>query len=144
MLLITAMPILSTGVRDKAAVSSLVPALLHPTANSVLALLELALLLEEVAVHVLLILDLTTVSGSTLSKTTIVTMLMLIPMLDFPLSKVLEDLLVPSALLVPLTPRVLDLKPLSASSILAVDQVAVLNLPSALEESPLSAARRVL
>jgi hypothetical protein len=100
MLLITAMPILSTGVRDKVAVSSLVPALPHPTANSVPVLLEIVLLLEEVAVHVLRILDLTTVSGSTLSKTTIVTMLMLIPMLDFPLSKALEDLLVPSALLV--------------------------------------------
>jgi hypothetical protein len=39
---------------------------------------------------------------------------------------------------------VLDLKPPSASSILAVDQVAALNLLSALEASPLSAARRVL
>jgi len=74
----------------------------------------------------------------------IVTILEPLHTLDFPVSKVSVELLVPSASLVPLTPRALDLKPLSASSTLAVDLVAALSLPSVSAASLLSAARRVM
>jgi len=67
----------------------------------------------------------------------------LLHMLDFPPSKVLEDLLVPSVSLVLLTLGVLDLKPLSASSILAVDLEVAPSLPSVLVASLLSAAGRI-
>jgi len=142
--LTTAMLILSSLVKVKAVGSSLVPALLLLIATSAPVLPELALELEEVVVHVLLMLDLTTASLSILSKTMIVTIPQPLLMLDFPVSKASEDLLVLSASLVLLTPRLLAPKPLTASSQHAVDLEAVLNLPSALEASQLSAARRVM
>jgi len=143
-LLITVMLILSTGVRDKVAVSSLVPALLPSTPNSAPVLPELVLIPEEVVVLAPLTADLTTASGSTLTTTMIVTILMLITTLDFPVSKPSEDLLVPSVSLVPSTPRRLVLLPLSASSTLAVDLAAALSLPSMLVASLLFAPRRVM
>jgi len=142
--LTTAMLIPSSGVKAKDVISSLVPALLLLTANSAPAPPELALELEEVVVHVPLMLDPTTASGSILSKTMIVTTPQPLLMLDFLVSKVSEDLLVPSASLVPSTPRVLDPKPLTASSQHAVDLEAVPSLPLALEASQLSAARLVV
>jgi len=135
--------ILSSGERDKDVVSLPVHALLPASASSAPVLLEVVLTLVVVVVTVLLILDLTTVSGSTPVIVTIVitTMVTLTP--DFPLSKVSEDLLNLSASLVPLTPRALDLKPVSASSTLAVDQAAVLSLPLMSVVSPLPVTPRV-
>jgi hypothetical protein len=138
------MPILSTGVRDKVATSSLVAAL-HPlSVNSALVLLEAVSKPDKVVVHAPLIVDLTTASGSTLAETMTVTMKMLTHMPDFLLFKVLVDLLVLSVSLVPLTPRALDLKPLSASSTLAVDLAPALNLPLTSMVRLLSAVRRVM
>jgi len=135
--------ILSSGERDKDVVSLPVHALLPASASSAPVLLEVVLTPVVVVVTVLLILDLTTVSGSTPVIVTIVitTMVTLTP--DFPLSKVSEDLLNLSASLVPLTPRALDLKPVSASSTLAVDQAAVLSLPLMSVVSPLPVTPRV-
>jgi len=119
------MPILTSGVKAKVVLSSLVLALPPSLANSALVPLELALRPEEVVVHAVLILDQITASGFTLLKVMIAIMLMLIPMLDSPVSKALVDLLSLNASREPLTPRVPALKPLSASSILAVEAVAV-------------------
>jgi len=127
MLLTTATLILSTGVRDKVAVSSLVPALLPLTTSSALVLLEAVFRLDKVVVHAPLILDLTTASGSIPVPATTVTMKMPTLMLDSPVSKTSEDLQVLSASLVPSTPRMPVLKPLSALSILAVEVVAAPN-----------------
>jgi len=138
------MPILSTGVRVKDAVSSLVPAPLPSMTSSALVLPEVVSIPVEVVVHAPLILDLTTVSGSTLVTVMIATTLVLLLMLDFLPFKASEDLLVPSASLVLLTLRALALLPLSASSILAVDLVAVLSSPLVLVASLLSAPRRVM
>jgi len=95
-------------------------------------------------VHAPLILDLITVNGFTLARATIVTIPMLIAMLDSPISKLLVDLLVLSASLVPSTARALALKPLSASSMIVVEVVAVLSSLLALVVSLLSALRRVM
>jgi len=122
--------------------SLLVPALQPSSQNSAPALLELALSLVVVVVPALLILDLTTASGFTPVIATIATMLMLTLMLDFPPFKASEEPLKLSASVVPSTPRVLDLKPLSASSTLAVAQEAALNLPLMLELSQLFAVLR--
>jgi len=139
------MLILSTGVRDKVATSSLVVALLPLSASSAPILLEAVSKPDKVVVHAPLTVDLTTASGSTLAEATTVITKMLTHMPDFLVSKTSEDLLVLSVSLVPSTPRALDLKPLSASSILAVDLAAVLSLPStSLMVSLLSVARRVL
>jgi len=143
-LLITVMLILSTGVRDKVAVSSLVPAPHPSTPNSAPALLEVVLRPEEEVVHVLLMPVPTTASGSTPTTTTIARTPMLIAMLDFPVSNHSEDLLALSVSLVPSTPRRLDLKPLSASSTLAVVLAAALSSPLTLEASPLFVVRRVM
>jgi len=134
---------LSSGVKDKDVVSLPVHALLPASASSAPVLLEVVLTLVVVVVTVLLILDLTTVSGSTPVIVTIVITTMVTLTLDFPLSKVSEDLLNLSASLVPLTPRALDLKPVSASSTLAVDQAAVLSLPLTSVVSPLPVTPRV-
>jgi len=83
--------------------------------------------LEEVVVHAPLILDLITASGFILLKVMIAIMLMVIPMLDSPVSKALVELPDLNASREPLTPRAPALKPLSASSILAVEAVAALN-----------------
>jgi len=112
--------------------------------SSALVLPEVVSIPVEVVVHAPLILDLTTVSGSTLVTVMIATTLVLLLMLDFLPFKASEDLLVPSASLVLLTLRVLALLPLSASSILAVDLVAVLSSPLVLVASLLSAPRRVM
>jgi len=139
------MLILSTGVRDKVATSSLELALLPLSASSAPILLEAVSKPDKVVVHAPLTVDLTTASGSTLAEATTVITKMLTHMPDFLVSKTSEDLLVLSVSLVPSTPRALDLKPLSASSILAVDLAAVLSLPStSLMVSLLSVARRVL
>jgi len=139
------MLILSTGVRDKVATSSLELALLPLSASSAPILLEAVSKPDKVVVHAPLIVDLTTASGSILAEATTVITKMLTHMPDFLVSKTSEDLLVLSVSLVPSTPRALDLKPLSASSILAVDLAAVLSLPStSLMVSLLSVARRVL
>jgi len=135
--------ILSSGERDKDVVSLPVHALLPASASSAPVLLEVVLTPVVVVVTVLLILDLTTVSGSTPVIVTIVITTMVTLTLDFPLSKVSEDLPNLSALLVPLTPRALDLKPVSASSTLAVDQAAVLSLPLMSVVSPLPVTPRV-
>jgi len=103
--------------------------------SSALVLPEVVSIPVEVVVHAPLILDLTTVSGSTLVTVMIATTLVLLLMLDFLPFKASEDLLVPSASLVLLTLRVLALLPLSASSILAVDLVAVLSSPLVLVAS---------
>jgi hypothetical protein len=121
------MLILTTGVKDKVVLSLLVLAPPPNSASSALVPLEAVLRLEEVVVHAPLILDLITASGFTLLKVMIVIMLMLIPMLDSPVSKALVDLLSLNASRELLTPRVPALKPLSASSILAVEAVAALN-----------------
>jgi hypothetical protein len=138
------MPILSTGVRDKAAVSSpdLAPHL--AMTNSALDPLEAALRPEEVVVHAPLILDLITASGSTLARATIATIPMLIAMLDSPISNLSVETLVPSASLVPSTARALALKPLSASSMIVAEAVAVLSSLLTLVASLLSAPRRVM
>jgi len=102
---------------------------LPATVNSAPDLLELVLTLVVVVVVVLLILDLTTASGSTPVTVTIVTTLMPILMLDSPVFNLSVDLLVPSVSLVPLTPRVLDPKPVSVSSTLAVAPEALLSSP---------------
>jgi len=128
--LTTATLILSTGVKDKVAISSLVHALHHPSVSSALALLDLVSLLDVVVVVVLLTAVPITASGSTLVTLMIAIMKMLSHTLDSPPSKTSEDLPKPSASLVPSTPRAPDLKPVSASSTLAVDLVAALNLPS--------------
>jgi len=141
--LTTAMLILSTGVRDKVAVSLPALALPHLMTSSALPLPVHVSKLVVVVVVALLMLVPTTASGSIPVTVTIVTMKMPIPMLDFPLSKASEETLVPSALLVPLTPRVLDLKPLSASSIPAADLVAAPNLLLTSTVSPLSVKLRV-
>jgi len=125
--LTTAMLILSTGVRAKVAVSSLAHALHHLSASSAHLLPVPVLLLVVVVEAALLIVALIIASGFTLVKATIVTTPMPILMLDSPASKASEDLLVPSASLVPLTPGALDLKPLFASNTLAVDLVAALS-----------------
>jgi len=121
------MLILTTGVKVKVALSSLVPAPPPSSANSALVPLEPALKPEEVVVLALLILDLITASGFTLLKPMIAKMLMVIPMLDSLVSKALVDLPDLNASREHLTPRKLVLKPLSASSILAVEAVAALN-----------------
>jgi len=121
------MLILTTGVKDKVAVSSLVPAPHPSTANSALVPLEPVLRPEEVVVLALLILDLITASGFTLLKAMIVKMLMVIPMLDSPVSKALVEVLDLNVSRELLTPRKPALQPLSASSILAVEAVAALN-----------------
>jgi len=95
-------------------------------------------------VHAPLTVDLTTASGSTLAETTTVTTKMLTHMPDFLLFKASEDQLVPSVSLVPSTPRALDLKLLSASSILAVDLALALNLLLISMVRLLPAARRVI
>jgi len=95
-------------------------------------------------VHAPLILDLITVNGFTLARATIVTIPMLIAMLDSPVSKPSVDLLVLSASLVPSTARALAPKPLSASSMIVVEAVAVLSSLLALVVSLLSALRRVM
>jgi len=120
----------SNGDADKDVVSLLDLAHLQATVNSALALLDLASSLAVVVVAVLLILDLTTVSGSTLVIATIAIMLMLTLMLDSPASKPSVDLLVPSASPVLLTPGALAPKLPSALSTLAAVLEAVLNLPS--------------
>jgi len=137
-------PILTTGVKVKVAVSSLDLAILESLTSSAQVLLEPVLRLEEVAVLAPLILVLTIASGSILSKTMTAIILMLILMLDFPVSKALEDLLDLSASKVPSTLRAPDLKLLSASSTLAVEAAAVLSLPLMLVVSQFSAARRVM
>jgi len=86
----------------------------------------------------------TTASGSTPTTTTIARIPMLIVMLDFPVSNHSEDPLALSVSLVPSTPRRLDLKPLSASSTLAVVLAAALSSPLMLEASPLFVVRRVM
>jgi len=145
MLLTTVTLILSTGVRDKAAVSSLVPALLPLTTSSALVLLEAVFRLDKVVVHAPLILDLTTASGSIPVPATTVTMKMPTLTLDSPVSKTSEDLLKLSVSPVLLTVRALDLKPLSASSIPAVDLAAAPSLLLTLMVVRLlSAARRVM
>jgi len=111
------------GVKDKVVLSSLVPALLPSSVNSAPLPLEAVLKPEEVVVLALLILDLITASGFTLLKAMIATMLMLTLMLDSPVSKALVDWPNLSASKEPLTPRVPVLKPLSASSIPAVEAV---------------------
>jgi len=63
---------------------------------------------------------------------------------DSPVSNHSEELLVPSASLVPSTPGALDLKPLSASSTLAAVLAAALSLLLALAASPFNAPRRVM
>jgi hypothetical protein len=117
----------TTGVKVKVALSSLVLAPHLSSANSALVPLDNALRLEEVVVLALLILDPITASGFTLLKAMIATMLMLILMLDSPVSKPLEDLPDLNASREPLTLRVPALKPLSASSIPAVEAVATLS-----------------
>jgi len=134
----------SSGDKDKDVVSLPVHALPPASASSAPVLLEVVLTPVVVVVTVLLILDLTTVSGSTPVIVTIVITTMVILTLDFPLSKVSEDLLNLSASLVPLTPRALDPKPVSASSTLAVDQAAVLSLPLTSVVSPLPVTPRVM
>jgi len=138
------MLILSTGVRDKVAISSpdLAPHLAIP--NSALDLLEPALRPEEVVVHAPLILDLITASGSILARATTATIPMLIAMLDSPISKLSVEIPVPSASLVPSTARALALKPLSASNMTAAEAVAVLSSLLTLAASLLSAPRRVM
>jgi hypothetical protein len=138
------MLILTSGVRVKVAVSLLVLAMLITTMNSALVLLEAALELEEVVVLVLLIKDLITANGFILPRAMTVTMMMVTLMLDFPISKLSEETPVASASLVPLTTRMLVLKPLSASSIPAVEAAVVLNLPSMLVASLLNVPRRVM
>jgi len=138
------MLILSSTDKDKVVVSLLVPALLPAIVSSAPVLLELVLSPDVVVVHALLILDLTTVSGSIPVIVMIATMLMLTLMLDFPPSKASEDLLNLSASLVPLTPRAPDLKPVSASSTLAVAQEAALSLALLLVASQLPAMLRVM
>jgi len=113
----------TTGVKDKVVLSSLVPALPPSSVNSAPLPLEAVLKPEEVVVLALLIVDLITASGFTLLKAMIVTMLMLTPMLDSHLSKALVDWPNLSVSREPLIPRVLVLKPLSASSIPAVEAV---------------------
>jgi len=137
-------PILTSGVKVKDAVSSLVLALLESLTSSAQVLLEPVLRPEEVAVHAPLILVLTIASGSILSKTMTAIILLLILMLDFPVSKALADLLELSASKVPSTIRMQDLKLLSASSTLAVEAAAVLSLPSMLVVSLLPVPRRVM
>jgi len=137
-------PILTSGVKDKVAISSLVPVLLESLTSSAQVLLEPALRPEEEVVLAPLIPVLTTASGSTLSKTMTAIILMLILMLDSPVFKVLVELLDLSASKVPLTLRVPDLKPLSASSTLAVEAAAALSLPSMLAVSLLPVPRRVM
>jgi len=115
----------TTGVKLKVAVSSLVLAPHLSTANSALVPLDNALRLEEVVVLALLILDLTTASGFILVRTMTAITQMLTLMPDFPVSKLSEDPQVLSVSLVPSIPRVPALKPLSASSIPAVEAVAM-------------------
>jgi len=98
--------------------------------SSALALPELVSLLDVVVVVVLLTAVPMNASGSTLVTLMIVITKMLSHTLDSPPSKTSEDLPKPNASLVPSTPRAPDLKPVSASSTLAVDLVAALNLPS--------------
>jgi len=121
------MPILSFGVRVKVAVSSLDLALLQAMMSSALVLLESVFKLVEVVVPALLTLVLTIASGFIPARVMIVTMKMLTPMLDFPVFKLSEEMLIPSASKVPSTPRRPDLPPLSASSTLAVEAVAALS-----------------
>jgi len=137
-------PILTSGVKDKVAISSLVPALLESLTSSAQVPLEPALRPEEEVVLAQLIPVLTTASGSTLFKTMTAIILMLILMLDSPVFKVLVELLDLSASKVPLTLRVPDLKPLSASSTLAVEAAAALSLPLMLVVSLLPVPRRVM
>jgi len=76
-----------------------------------------------------LIADLITASGFILTITTIVTMIMLILTLDFPISKVSVEMLNLSvSLVLSVLPAVLP-KLLTASSTLAVDLVLALSLP---------------
>jgi len=95
-----------------------------------------------VVVAALLIPDLTTASGFIPVSAIIVTMIMVTLMPDFQAYKVTVEELVANASKVPLTLRALDLKPLSASSILVVAQEAALNLPLMLEVSLLLAMLR--
>jgi len=95
-------------------------------------------------VHAPLIPVLTTASGSTPITTMIARTPMLTTMPDSPVSNHSEEMLVPSVSLVPSTPRVLDLKPLSASSTLAAVLAAALSLPSTLAASLFNAPRRVM
>jgi len=138
-----AMLILSTGVRDKAAVSSLVNALDPLMTSSAHLLPVLALLLVVVVEAALPMLALITASGSTLAIPMIAIILMLTHMLDSPASKASEETLVQSALPVPLIPRVLDLKPLSALNTPAVDLVVTPSLLLILAISLLLAPGRV-
>jgi len=121
------MLILTSGVKDKVAISLLVLAMLIATLNSALVLLEVALRPEEVVVLALLILDLITVSGFILPRAMTAVILMVTLMLDFLVFKLTEEELVPSASKVPSTLEVPVLRPLSASSTLAVDLALVLN-----------------
>jgi len=138
------MLILSSGDKDKVVVSLPELALLPVTVNSAPVLLELVLKLVVVVVVVLLILDLTTASGSTPVTVTTVTTQTVTLMLDSPVSKASEDLLNLSVSLVPLTPRVPDPKPVSASSTLAAVQAAMLSLPLMLVVSLLLVTPRVM
>jgi len=138
------MLILSSGDKDKVVVSLPELALLPVIVNSAPVLLELVLKLVVVVVVVLLILDLTTASGSTPVTVTTVTTQTVTLMLDSPVSKASEDLLNLSVSLVPLTPRVPDPKPVSASSTLAAVQAAMLSLPLMLVVSLLLVTPRVM
>jgi len=138
------MPITSPGVRDKVAVSSLVPALHHLSASSALPLPVLASPLVKVVVAALLIVVPITASGFTLATAMIATMTMPTHMLDSLVFKASEEPPVASASLVPLTPGAPDLKPLSASSTLAAELAVALNLLLTSTVNLLFAVRRVV
>jgi len=122
--------ILTTGDKDKAATSSSQPALLPLSPMSgALVPLDPVLTLVWVVVAALLIQDLTTVSGFIPTLIGAVTILKLNLMPDFPVFKPTEEVPVPSASKVPSTPKLLELKALSASSSLAVALEALLSLP---------------
>jgi len=106
-----------------------VPAHPEPTTTYVLVTTEDALSLDVVAVSVQAIPDLTTANSNNprLTTTAKIPALNLSP--DFPASKPSVEVLAASALLVLFLTVVLDLPPVSASSIPALDQALVLSLP---------------
>jgi len=146
--LTTAMLTLILGEKEQAVISSshlaVLPLLKLFLINGALALLELVLILVWVVVAALLTLDPMAVSGSIPMLIGTVIILMLTLMLDFPLSKPLEEEVVASASKVLSTPRLLDLKVLSALSTLAVVQEPQLFLPLILVVSLLSALSKDL